>query len=98
MVRQGWVDEVAALLGHGIAPDVPAFQAIGYRQIVKHIQDGWSLKAAMEDTIQATRRYAKRQMTWFRKETEVEWIPASELEQTIPSLLEKLNLGGAVAQ
>ncbi len=98
MVRQGWVEEVATLLDHGLDPNVPAFQAIGYRQIVRHIQESWSLQAAVEDTIQATRRYAKRQMTWFRKETEVRWISASDVEQNLSSLLEKLNLEGAVAQ
>ncbi len=98
MVRRGWVDEVAAILHQGVDPLVPAFQAIGYRQIVRHVQGGWSLQAAMEDTIRATRRYAKRQMTWFRKEKDVRWIPASDLEAELPDLFEQLNSGGSVAR
>ncbi len=87
MLEVGWVDEVKALLQTGIDPGVPAFQAIGYRQIVRYVQGSSSLKAAKEDTIRATRRYAKRQMTWFRKEEGVRWIQTSDLEKGMESLL-----------
>ncbi len=92
MLEVGWVDEVTTLLQTGIDPGVPAFQAIGYRQIVRYVQGGWSLKAAEEDTIRATRRYAKRQMTWFRKEEGVRWISATDPEQDMGSLLRQFNL------
>ena len=98
MIGQGWVEEVVALLERGVDPAVPAFQAIGYRQIIRHVQGEWSLEAATEDTIRATRRYAKRQMTWFRRERDVRWMAASEWVRHLPSLLEKLNRGGAVAR
>ena len=98
MIEQGWVGEVAALLQRGVDPGVPAFQAIGYRQVVRHVEGGWSLQAAMEETIRATRRYAKRQMTWFRKEKGLRWVEASDLEQGTTSLLRKFKLGGAVAR
>ena len=98
MIRRGWVGEVAALLRRGVDSGAPAFQAIGYRQIVRHVEGGWSLQAAVEDTIRATRRYAKRQMTWFRKEKDLRWVEASDLEQGATSLLRKLKLGGAVAR
>ncbi len=98
MLERGWVDEVATMLQAGVKPAVPAFQAIGYRQIVRHVQDGWSLQAAMEDTIRATRRYAKRQLTWFRREQNVRWIPASDLEQSMRSLLRQFKRGGSVAR
>ncbi len=98
MIERGWVDEVATMLQAGVKPDVPAFQAIGYRQMVRHVRDGWSLQAAMEDTIRATRRYAKRQLTWFRRERGVQWIPASDLERGMRSLLRQFKRGGAVAR
>ncbi len=79
------------LLDEGVDPGVPAFQAIGYRQIVRHVQGEWSLSAAMEDTVRATRRYAKRQKTWFRKVDDVRWISDSDLERDIKSWLPKLN-------
>ena len=98
MLERGWVEEVRTLLRSGVDPGAPAFQAIGYRQIVRHIQGDWSLRAAMEDTIRATRRYAKRQMTWFRKEDDVRWIPASDAEQGASSLLREFQRGGSVAR
>ncbi len=78
MIEQGWVEEVEELLKRGVAPEVPAFQAIGYRQIVRHVRGEWSLRAAEEDIVRATRRYAKRQMTWFRKERDIHWVCATD--------------------
>lgn len=98
MVARGWVGEVAELLEAGIDPQAPAFQAIGYRQMVRHVVGEWSLQAAIDDTIRATRRYAKRQLTWFRKEGDIRWIPAQDLPASIPSLLRALKGGGRLAQ
>jgi len=93
MVRRGWVDEVATILTQGVDTGCPAFQAIGYRQIARHVTGEWSLEAATIDTIRATRRYAKRQTTWFRKERGVRWISAMELPESLPSLLRELRSG-----
>lgn len=79
MVQRGWIDEVARLLARGISPSVPAFQAIGYREIARHLSGDWSLGDAMEETVRATRRYAKRQMTWFLKEPDIHWLDAGEI-------------------
>ncbi len=98
MLERGWVEEVKTLLKTGVDPDVPAFQAIGYRQIVRHVQGDWSLRAAMEDTIRATRRYAKRQTTWFRKEPDVRWISASDPEPGMEAWLRQFKRGGSVAR
>ncbi len=87
MVRRGWVVEVEGLLSRGIEPTVPAFQAIGYRQLVKFVRGDWPLSAALGDIAQATRRYAKRQMTWFRKERDLRWISALDRDRAISSLL-----------
>lgn len=78
MVERGWVEEVAGLLGRGLAPSLPAFQAIGYRQLARHLVDGHGLDAALQETVQATRRFAKRQETWFRKEPGVTWFAAED--------------------
>ncbi len=91
MVADGWVSEVQGLLERGVAPTVPAFQAIGYRQLVRHVLGEWSLEAALDDTIRATRRYAKRQVTWFRKERAIRWLPALDTERAIPTLLRELH-------
>jgi len=97
MVEQGWVAEVTGLLDRGLEPSLPAFQAIGYRQLVLHVRGEWSLERAIDDTITATRRFAKRQETWFRKEPDVTWFPAQDLphdlENRLPQILEHVCSG-----
>lgn len=79
MIECGWVEEVAGLLRRGVDPAAPAFQAIGYRQIVCHIRGERALDVAVRDIVLATRRFAKRQETWFRnKEPEVIWLRAGD--------------------
>jgi tRNA dimethylallyltransferase len=94
MVTEGWVKEVEALLDRGLSPQLPAFQAIGYRLIARHLLGGCSLEEALEETVRATRRFAKRQLTWFRKEPEVVWFQATEPERRVPEILEFLRAGG----
>lgn len=78
MMEAGWLREVESLLDRGYTGEEPAFQAIGYRQLVRHLLGELSLEEAMEDTIRATRRYAKRQLTWFRRDSAVAWFDASD--------------------
>ncbi len=94
MVELGWVEEVAALLRRGLSPDLPAFQAIGYRQMVRHVLGEWTLETAVAETIQATRRFAKRQLTWFRKERNVTWCEAEGLGDRISEVLEQWKRTG----
>ncbi|MCG8458132.1 MAG: tRNA (adenosine(37)-N6)-dimethylallyltransferase MiaA, partial [Holophagales bacterium] len=98
MVERGWVNEVSELLEHGIHPFAPAFQAIGYRQLVRHLQGTYDLGTALEETIRATRRYAKRQLTWYKREPDVRWISGLELEAVFPSLLHEIQIRGALAR
>ena len=74
MLAHGWVDEVRRLLASGLDPSAPAFQAIGYRELVGHLAGEATLEEATERIVRATRRYAKRQMTWFRRQADVEWF------------------------
>lgn len=67
MLEMGWLEEVEGLLGEGLSSDLPAFQAIGYRQLVRVLRDQVTLDDAVEDILRQTRRFAKRQETWFRK-------------------------------
>lgn len=78
MLEQGWVGEVRDHLSRGLSPEAPAFQAIGYRELARHVAGEWSLDRAVEEIVRATRRYGKRQSTWFRKEPGVVWIDARE--------------------
>jgi len=88
MLEAGWLDEVAALLRRGYSATLPAFQAIGYRQLVRHLGGMLSLELAVADIVRETRRFAKRQETWFRKEPAVAWFSAQDLERQIPGVLE----------
>ena len=88
MMEAGWRDEVAALLRRGLSAYMPAFQAIGYRQLVRYLDGEGSLAEAVAETIRETRRFAKRQETWFRKEPDVTWFSGQELERLIAGVLD----------
>lgn len=69
MVEAGALDEVRALVARGLDPALPAMKAVGVREFAAHLADEATLEAAVEATRQATRNYAKRQLTWFRNQT-----------------------------
>jgi tRNA dimethylallyltransferase len=94
MIQEGWVEEVARLLGQGLDPELPAFQAIGYRQLVRHLEGKWSLEQAVDETIRATRRFAKRQETWFRREPDVTWFAVKNFNRLISRVLEHVKHRG----
>ncbi len=74
MIRLGWPGEVQRLLARGIPSTAKPFQFIGYSQLREHLEGKLSLELAVREIQQATRRYAKRQLTWFRKEPGVRWL------------------------
>lgn len=74
MLDAGWLDEVRSLASRGIAVDAKPFQFIGYGELRSHLEGKITLADAVSAIQQATRRYAKRQITWFRKEPAVEWF------------------------
>ena len=69
MYAQGLAQEVRALLDSGVPDRATSLQAIGYKQVVQALEEGLPPEAALGTIQQATRRYAKRQMTWFRAES-----------------------------
>jgi tRNA dimethylallyltransferase len=73
MFAGGLVQEVRSLLSR-FPRDSHAFKAIGYRQCARHLDGRWSLEQAIADAQRETRRYAKRQMTWFRSDPEITWL------------------------
>ena len=68
MLARGFVDEVKGLLEKGFGAELKPLKSIGYRQIIEHLAGRLSLDQAIAETKQATRRYAKRQLTWFRND------------------------------
>jgi len=74
MLSKGWLDEVRRLLESGVPENAKAFDFIGYRELRKVLLAEMSLDDARAAIQQATRRYAKKQMTWFRRERDVRWL------------------------
>ena len=75
MIRAGWIEEVARLALSGVSGDAKPFQFIGYSQLRDVIAGRLSRDEAIQQIQQATRRFAKRQLTWFRREPDVHWLP-----------------------
>jgi tRNA dimethylallyltransferase len=73
MLSSGWTDEVGVLLSSGLAENAKAFDFIGYRELRAVVRGRMKREEARSLIQQATRRYAKRQMTWFRREAAVHW-------------------------
>ncbi|MBW8303563.1 MAG: tRNA (adenosine(37)-N6)-dimethylallyltransferase MiaA [Brevundimonas sp.] len=69
MVEARALNEVRALVARGLDPNLPAMKAVGVREFAAHLAGETTLEAAVEATRQATRNYAKRQLTWFRNQT-----------------------------
>lgn len=74
MLAAGLVDEVRGLLARGVPEDAPAFRSPGYAEVLRMLRGEITLEEARELAIRATRQYAKRQMTWFRRMPDLAWI------------------------
>ena len=74
MLRSGWVAEVRGLLAAGIAEDARIFDFIGYREMLAVARGEVTVDAARMAIVTATRQYAKRQLTWFRKDKAIQWF------------------------
>ena len=78
MFQRGLVEEVRGLLAGGIPETAPPFKALGYRHVLRILRGEMTTDEAVAATKIETRRYAKRQMTWFRKAADVVWFDAAE--------------------
>lgn len=74
MVARGLLDEVRGLLNRGYTPDLKPMQALGYRHMVEYIQESLAWAEAIRLMKRDTRRYAKRQLIWFKKDTDFIWM------------------------
>ena len=75
MFKTGLVEETQALLTSGPPRSARPFGSLGYKQALDYLDGGITLEDAIESAAKMTRRYAKRQMTWFRREPDVHWLP-----------------------
>ena len=74
MLHGGLLDEVKGILELGYPASLKPFESIGYRETLRHLNGEISLENAIEETQIHSRQYAKRQMTWFRRDAEIAWI------------------------
>ena len=74
----GLLDEVRKLLAAGYGPELRPMTGHGYREAARHLAGEWSLDQAVEVTARRTRQYAKRQLTWFRRDPRIMWLAAGD--------------------
>ncbi|MFR2587062.1 MAG: tRNA (adenosine(37)-N6)-dimethylallyltransferase [Adlercreutzia equolifaciens] len=93
MVAAGLVDEVRGLLAAGFRDGVTAPQAIGYKEIVEALDGNITLEEAVQAIKTATRRYGKRQRTWFRRDKRIRWVnaDAGDAEAVAAEILSQLE-------
>jgi tRNA dimethylallyltransferase len=94
MFARGLVDETRGLLARGLEQNQTAMQAIGYRQVAEHLRGERDLAETIELVKSRTRQFAKRQLTWFRRQLDPEWIelkPDEVAEAIVANLIERLR-------
>ena len=96
MLAAGWVDEVARLAADGLTTAHQAMQAIGYRHLLAYLAEGGDWAQVVADIKRDTRRYAKRQLTWFRREpaTWLEWSGPAEFDAVVRTMAQTLPGAG----
>jgi tRNA dimethylallyltransferase len=87
MLALGWLEEVRGLLER-YPPDLKPLQALGYRHLIAFLQGRWCWEEAIELLKRDTRRYAKRQLTWFRGDSEVRWYAPEQVPEMLAALRE----------
>jgi tRNA dimethylallyltransferase len=88
MMEQGQLDEVETLLPYR---ELNALQTVGYQELFDYLEGKKSLEKAVEEIKQNTRRFAKRQLTWFRKNTETHWFEPQQVSQINALISKKLK-------
>jgi len=93
MIKQGLLDEVKRLLNSGYSSSLKSMQSIGYKHMCDFVEGRSSWDDAVETLKRDTRRYAKRQFTWFRKDSEFIWIEPDKIDSLLPQIKEFFGKG-----
>jgi tRNA dimethylallyltransferase len=80
MLAAGWVDEVRGLLAEGYSAELSPLKSLGYKEIITYLHGAMEYETAVRDIKQNTRRFAKRQQTWFRADPEIVWCDVSAMD------------------
>ena len=93
MVAEGLLEEVRGLLGRGYGADLKSMQSIGYRHMADYLQERVDWEETLRRLKRDTRRYAKRQFTWFRADPDITWVAPEDLASVQPALESFLATG-----
>ena len=91
MLRDGLVDEVKDLTDAGVPRDCTAMQAIGYKEVAEYLEGDTDYDTMVETLKRNTRRYAKRQLTWFRRREDVDFVNLSEEKDCVSRCIELIK-------
>ncbi|MFC2094054.1 tRNA (adenosine(37)-N6)-dimethylallyltransferase MiaA [Bacteroidota bacterium] len=91
MIEDGLVDEVAGLLKDGYDKNLNSLNTVGYKEIISHLEEEINLNRAIELIKRNTRRYAKRQLTWFRADERIKWFNVSSQDDMDDLALQVIN-------
>lgn len=93
MLAKGLINEVNTLLNKGLNKDCQSMKAIGYREVIPYIEGEIDYNTMVENLKQDSRRYAKRQLTWFRKNKRAKWLDKSIYtnDQLLNMIIEDIN-------
>ena len=91
MLANGLIAEVESLLAVGYTRDSIALQSFGYRELIAYLDGDCTYMEAISQLKQNTRRFAKRQLTWFRKDTRIEWLDRESTPDIVEDILEKIG-------
>ena len=91
MLANGLIAEVESLLAAGYARDTVALRSFGYKELIAYLDGKCTYLEAVEQLKQNTRRFAKRQLTWFRKDDRIEWIDRNSTPDIVKHLLEAIG-------
>jgi tRNA dimethylallyltransferase len=98
MLNEGLLEECRTLLSKGIPLDHPSMMGIGYRQVFPYLQGSYGYDEMVERIKRETRRYAKRQLTWFRRDQRIQWLDVgdfsgiSDLREEILSIIKEKSV------
>lgn len=91
MLANGLIPEVESLLTAGYPRDTVALQSFGYRELIAYLDGKCTYVEAITQLKQNTRRFAKRQLTWFRKDTRLEWVDRESTPDVVGYILERVG-------
>lgn len=91
MIREGLIEEVEGLKNRGFTKDMVSMQGLGYKEILDYLEGNLSLEEAVYILKRDTRHFAKRQLTWFRREPEVVWVNKYDYEYNDEKILQAMK-------